>query len=155
MSQLSVRGADFPQPKVLEWGWKSRMDNVWAACLNVKFKYLPQMLERRKEIAEMYWNGLIDMPITLPIYQEGQVWQEYHVRLPGRDEFVSFMKKRGVELLVRDTIPNHLQPGLGLSHWNLPITEKLSKEIVRLPLYPELTNKEVAYIVDAVRAFYA
>ena len=82
------------------------------------------------------------------------VWQEFHVRVEEREKFVEFMKEKGVELLVRDIIPNHKQKGLGLEHFNLPVTEQLAKEIVRLPLYPELYNDEIEYVVKSVKEFY-
>ena len=65
------------------------------------------------------------------------------------------MDKRGVELLIRDTIPNHKLKGLKLGHFRLPITERIAKESVRLPIYPELKDKEVKYVIKCVRDFYS
>ena len=152
--QLSVNAKDYPQPKVMKWAWKSRIGNVNAAFLNVKFKYIKQNLERRKEIA-IYYNAWFDgLPVTVSTQREGRVWQEYHLRTKERNKFVKYLKNKGIETLVRDSVPNHKQKGLGLSHFNLPITEKLAKQVVRLPLYPELSDKEVDYIVKTVRKFY-
>jgi len=64
------------------------------------------------------------------------------------------MEGEGVELLIRDTTPNHKLKGLGLEHFNLPITEKLATEQCRLPIYPELTDEEVDYVINCVKNFY-
>jgi len=64
------------------------------------------------------------------------------------------MQDRGVELLIRDTTPNHKMPGLGLDHFNLPMTEKIAQELVRLPIYPELTDDEVDYVIKCVREYF-
>lgn len=156
MSQLSVRGADYPQPEILGWGWKSRLDNIQAAVLNVKFKYIDEIIARREQIVEWYIERLFKFrDFKVPFFRmNAWVWQEFHVRVEEREKFVEFMKEKGVELLVRDIIPNHKQKGLGLEHFNLPVTEQLAKEIVRLPLYPELYNDEIEYVVKSVKEFY-
>ena len=64
------------------------------------------------------------------------------------------MDKKGIELLIRDTIPNHKLKGLGLDHFNLPNTEELAKNAVRIPIYPELTDREVGTIIKSVREYY-
>lgn len=152
--QLSVDRNDYPQPEKMEWGYKSRLANVNAAFLNFKLKKLPSLLKRREQIATQYSLGLANLPIGLPHPQDGRVWQEYHIRVDNRGEFVKFLQDRGIETLTRDTTPNHKMEGLGLERFNLPVTEKLAKEVTRLPLYPELTAKEVKYIIKTVREFY-
>lgn len=154
ITQGSVRQDDYPQPEIMGWGWKSRIDNIQAAILNVKFRYLKKMLKRRREIAMRYNKELKELPLKLPIQQEKQVYQEYIIRINNQKEFVNYMQKRGIELLVRDTIPNHQLVGLNLSHFELPITEKMAKENVRLPIYPELTNVEIDTIIKAIKSFY-
>ena len=152
--QLSVDRNDYPQPKEMRWAWKSRLSNVNAAFLNVKFKYYKQALKRRKEIAETYTLGLSGLPIKLPIFYEGAVIQEYHVRCKQREKLVAFLKKKGIETLIRDSVPNHKMKGLGLSHWDLPITEQLAKEVFRLPLHEHLKDSEVRYIIKSIKEFF-
>lgn len=157
MAQTSVRMADFPTPPIVNWAWKSRLDNIQAALLNVKFKYYNQFLARRKEIADMYVKGMKGLPIKLPTYGKGDVIQEFIVRIGSdaeRKRFKQFMDKKGVELLIRETTPNHKVKNLYLDHFNLPVTENISKDAVRIPAYPELTNKEVDYIIACVKEFY-
>jgi len=157
MAQTSVRMADFPTPEIVHWAYKSRLDNIQASMLNVKWKYYPQLLERRKEIADLYIKGLEGLPIKLPTYGEGDVIQEFIIRI-GSDEvrkkFKSFMDEKGIELLIRETTPNHKVKDLWLDHFNLPVTENISTDAVRLPCYPELLDEEIEYICKSIREFY-
>lgn len=157
MAQTSVRIDDFPTPDVVHWAWKSRMDNINAALLNVKWKYYNQLLDRRKEIARAYVAGLKDLPIKLPTWGDGDVIQEFIVRIGNakeRQRFKDFMDSKGIELLIRETTPNHKVRLLGLDHFNLPITENISTDACRLPCYPELYDSEVQEIISAIREFY-
>lgn len=157
MAQTSVRMADFPTPEIVRWAWKSRMDNINAALLNVKWKYYNQLLDRRKEIARAYIEGLKDLPIKLPTYNDGDVIQEFIVRIGNSEErqkFKEFMDSKGIELLIRESIPNHKVKNLGLEHFDLPVTENISTDACRLPCYPELYDSEVKEIISAIREFY-
>lgn len=160
MAQTSVRIDDFPTPEIVRWGWKSRLDNIQAALLNVKWKYFDQMLARRKQIADMYCAGLKDIwQVHLPQYEDGDVIQEFIINVGGsrdkdREAFKKFMDEKGIELLIRETTPNHKVKLLGLDHFSLPVTENISKSAVRLPSYPELRDDEVKEIIQAVREFY-
>ena len=155
ITQGALHGVQPKTPKVMEWGYNSRLDNVQAAILNVKIKYYPTMLERRRKIGMMYNKGLKNLPCILPIQQPKQIYQEYIIKVKNMWKFKKYMDKKGVELLIRDTIPNHKLKGLGMEHFNLPTTEKVAKESVRLPIYPELTDKEVNYVIKCVKEFYA
>lgn len=155
--QLSVDRKDYPQPEEMQWAWKSRLSNVNAAFLNVKFKKLGQILKRRKEIAEMYLEGLKNVgKLYLPKgRKKGEIWQEFHVGVGSRrSEFAKFLEKNGIETLTRDVVPNHKMKGLGLCCFNLLATERFARSITRLPLYPEMTDAEVKYAIKTVREFY-
>ena len=146
------------------------MGNANAAFLNVKFKYLPWILKRRKEIAERYMNELAliglwhDLEtkervpsftgIDLPHNEKGRIWQEFHLRVKDRDAFTKHMQKCGVETLTRDVVPNHKMKGLGLEHFDLPVTEELAREVTRLPLHEWMTDAEVKYVIRAVKTFF-
>lgn len=146
--------------KILFHGFNSRLDNIQAAILNVKIKYLPKWIERRREIAKIYHERLSDITDvklpppptkTTPYYD---VYQNYVIRVKDRDELVEFFEKNGVETMVSWRIPNHLHLGLNLNHFSLPKTEKLSNEVVSLPMYPELTDEQVHYVIDTIHDFY-
>ena len=157
MAQTSVRMLDFPTPEIVHWAWKSRLDNIQAALLNVKWKYFDGLLKRRKKIANMYCRGMKNLPIKLPSYTDGDVIQEFIIRIGNektRKEFKEFMDSKGIELLIRETTPNHKVKLLGLDHFNLPITESISLDAVRLPSYPELFDSEVEEIIKSVQEFF-
>lgn len=153
ITQGALHGHQPKAPKVMGWGYNSRLDNIHAAVLNIKLKYYPAMLKRRREIAMMYNKAFKDLPINLPIQQKGQIYQEYIIREPRMWEFQKHMTNWGVELLIRDTTPTHKLPGLGFK-CKLPVTEAHASSSVRLPTYPELRNSEIREIIKAVRAFY-
>lgn len=155
ITQGALHGFQPKTPEIMEWGYNSRLDNIQAAILNIKIKYYPAMLKRRREIGMMYNKGLKGLPCILPIQQPKQIYQEYIIKVKDMWKFKKHMDKKGVELLIRDTVPNHKLKGLGMDYFNLPVTERIAVESVRLPTYPELTNKEVKYIVDTIREYYA
>jgi hypothetical protein len=113
------------------------------------------MLKRRKKIGMMYNKGLKNLPCILPDQQLKQIYQEYIIKVKDMWKFKKHMDGKGVELLIRDTVPNHKLKGLGMEHFNLPITERIAGESLRLPTYPELTDKEVKYVISCIREFYA
>jgi dTDP-4-amino-4,6-dideoxygalactose transaminase len=157
---LRDHGQDRRTGEILLYGFNSRLDNIQAAILNVKMKYLSQWIERRREIAKIYQEGLSDVtevklpppPTTSGPYFD--VYQNYVIRTKERDKLVEFLEKNGVETIVSWRIPNHLYPALNLNHFSLPMTEKLSNEVVSLPMFPELTDEQVHYVIYVVRDFY-
>jgi dTDP-3-amino-2,3,6-trideoxy-4-keto-D-glucose/dTDP-3-amino-3,4,6-trideoxy-alpha-D-glucose/dTDP-2,6-dideoxy-D-kanosamine transaminase len=135
------------------FGWNSRLDNLQAAVLNIKIKHLPEWIKKRQEIASKYSENLQNITgIKLPS-SEG-VFQNYVILAEKRDELFQFLKDRGVETLIKDPVANHLQRGLGLSHFKLPISERLAKEVISLPMYPELNNEQIDYVIRCVKDFY-
>jgi len=146
--------------EIVCFGFNSRLDNLQAAFLNIKFKYLLQWIQRRREIARLYQEGLTGVfQIKLPPAPDSDAryfdtYQNYVLKAENRDELFSFLKEKGVETLIKDPVANHKQPGLGLSHFNLPYTEGLAKKVISLPMYPELTDGEVQYVVQCVKEFY-
>jgi len=146
-------------PDVIEcYGYCSRLDNLHAAILNMKLKYFDNWIRRRREIAKMYDEGLKGVgDIIVPIHDEKDffdVYQNYVIRSKRRNELALHLKKSGVEVLISWPRPLHKQKALNLSHFNLPVTERISKEVISLPIYPELTNKEVKYVIDCIRLHY-
>ncbi len=142
------------------YGWNSRLDNMQAAILNIKLKYLSSWIERRREIARIYQEKLSGIPeIKLPPFPDSDsryfdVFQNYVLRAKNRDGLSMFLKENGVETLIKDPIPTHAQEGLSLSHFHLPFTEQLAREVISLPLYPELEDEEAEYVAQWVINFY-
>ncbi|PIP23343.1 MAG: hypothetical protein COX36_03815 [Candidatus Nealsonbacteria bacterium CG23_combo_of_CG06-09_8_20_14_all_38_19] len=138
--------------EIVRHGYNSTLDNLQAAILNVKLKYLSQDIEKRKKLAEIYNNELKDISqVRLP---NSQTYQDYILRAENRDKLAEHLLKEGVEVLVREIIPNHKQPGLGLEHFNLPITEKITREKMRLPICSELKEEQVYYAAKKIKEFY-
>jgi dTDP-4-amino-4,6-dideoxygalactose transaminase len=146
--------------EIVCFGFNSRLDNLQAAVLNVKFKYLPRYIQKRREIAEIYSKGLEGIVgIELPPSPDSDeryfdTYQNYVLKAEKRDELFIFLKEKGVETLVKDPVANHLQPGLRISQFKLPYSEKLAKEVISLPMYPELTEEQVEYVINCVKEFY-
>jgi dTDP-4-amino-4,6-dideoxygalactose transaminase len=146
--------------EIVCYGETSRLDNLQAAVLNVKFKYLPDWIKRRREIAEIYNKGLSNIAeVKLPPAPNSDkryfdVYQNYVLKAERRDELFKFLKEKGVETLIKDPIAVHCHPNLNLSHFSLPYTEKLAKEVISLPIYPELTQEQIDYVINCLKEFY-
>jgi dTDP-4-amino-4,6-dideoxygalactose transaminase len=147
--------------EITGYGFNSRLDNIQAAILNLKFKYLPQWIERRREIANIYHQGLSgisDIILPPPPQTNGQyfdVFQNYVVCTKDRDRLVAYLKEDcDIEVLISWPIPMHHHEALELSHFKLPNTEKISREVVSLPMNTEINNEQVEYVIDCVTNFY-
>src|SRR3989339_2064069 len=137
------------------FGWCSRLDNLHAALLDMKFKYFDKWVERRRQIARLYDEGLKGVGDVIVHSQSGDdyfdVYQNYVIRTQKRSELFKYLKESGVEVLISWTVPNHKQQSLGLTHFKLPVTERISSEVISLPMYPELENDEVSFVIDTVK----
>jgi len=142
------------------FGFNSRLDNLNAAILNLKLKFLPDWIKRRREIASLYHKGLSDLPeIKLPPPpQENDryfdVYQNYVIRAKDRDVLVEYLNKSGIEVLISWPKPLHHHKALNLNQFHLPMTERISEEVVSLPLNTELSNQQIEYVIEVIRKFY-
>ncbi len=146
--------------EVMCWGMNSRLDNVHAAILDYKLKFLPQWIEKRREIASLY-NSLLSSVEEIklpPPPEEGDhfdVFQNYEIEAEDRDVLMEFLKKeKGIEVAIQWGGKGvHQFKALGLSV-TLPRTEEFFKKALLLPLYPELTDEEIEYVASSVKDFY-
>jgi len=142
------------------FGFNSRLDNLQAAILNVKFRHLPQWIERRREVANMYQQGLSALPyLRLPPPPEAggcyfDTYQNYVIRAQDRDKLAAYLLGSGIEFLISWPKPMHHQKTLNLSHFRLPVTEQLSAEVLSLPMNTEISNEQVEFVIDSVRTCY-
>ncbi|MDJ0332956.1 DegT/DnrJ/EryC1/StrS family aminotransferase [Planococcus sp. S3-L1] len=144
-------------------GYNSRLDEMQAAILNVKFPHLEEWLNSRRQHAMRYTNLLNQKLINIiqtPVEVEGNyhVFHQYTLRVPKRDELQAFLKEQGIATMIYYPMPLHLQPvfkNLGYSEGDLPETEKAAKEAISLPMYPELPIEHQDYIVEKIIEFYA
>ena len=141
------------------FGWCTRLDNLHAAILNMKFNYFDRWVERRREIAKIYDKELTGVGDILIHPVSGRdyfdAYQNYVIRTKIRNELVKYLKDNGIEVLVSWPTPIHKQKALGLSNFNLPKTEQISAEVLSLPMYPELTNEEVEIVIDSIKNFFS
>ena len=143
---------------IVLFGWNSRLDNLQAAVLNKKLAHFPDWVAKRREIAKIYDQGLVGVSgVAVPPQQDADhydTYQNYVLRVQKRNELAAHLKEHGVETLIKDPVANHKHPKLGLDHFSLPYTERLAEEVISLPMYPELTDEEVRYVIEQVRKFY-
>jgi len=141
-------------------GWTSRLDNFQAAILNVKLTHLSNWIQRRREIADKYFQGLskiknVKLPSTLDSDEKHfDVYQNYVIRAEKRDLLFQFLKDNNIETLIKDPIPNHKQPAINFVCSDLSNTEKFADEVISLPMYPELTNEQVDFVISCVCNFF-
>jgi dTDP-4-amino-4,6-dideoxygalactose transaminase len=142
-----------------EVGYNYRMEGIQGAVLDVKLKYLPQWTEARRAIAHKYHKLLADTPLQLPIeasYAES-AWHLYVVRLPRRDELKKHLEANGVGCALHYPLPLHLQKcyaSLGYKEGDFPIAEKAARECLSLPIYPEMTDKQIQRVADVIKEFF-
>lgn len=138
-------------------GWSSRLDELQAAILRVKLRYLEDWTERRREHARRYRERLVATPLQLPPEQPDSrmVYHLFTVRTPRRDELGKFLGARGIQTMVHYPIPLHLQPPYRQLGVSLPETERASNEVVSLPIFPDLEKDEVDAVCAAVVEFFS
>lgn len=152
------------------------MDNIHAALLNVKFKYFPTWLLRRRELAEHYQKGLSGVKqIVLPVFDDTRfydVYTNYVIRAERRDELKKYLDDNQLfETLISWSNPMYKETvfidpkynkEFGILRLvskdgetkNLPETEKICKEVLSLPMYPELEDSQVDYVIKCIKDFY-
>lgn len=146
-----------------EVGINSRLDELQAAVLRVKFPSLDRWSDERASKAALYSTLLgeadLSFPLTTPHVRAGgrHIFHQYVIRVPGsRDALMGHLKSRGVGTKVYYPIPLHLQTCfnyLGYKEGDFPESEKAAKETVALPVYPELTEEQQVYVVESIKEF--
>ena len=138
-------------------GWNTRLDEIQAAILRVKLKHLDEDNSKRICLAETYNAKLRNTDLILPKKRENSthVYHLYVIRSKERDKLLSFLKGKGINASIHYPVPVHLQPAYrGLCNYNrLPETEQIAKEIISLPIYPELGESDVQTIIRAIMDF--
>jgi len=139
-------------------GFTCLLDNLQAAFLDVKLRYLPSWIEKRKALAERYRRALGDLPdLLLPHYDDPRrehVYQNYVLRAKQGDAFSEHMKANGVEVLTQFRKPYYRHEALKLEDRGFPETEALSREVCSLPMNVEIEDEEADSVIEVVRDFY-
>jgi len=136
-------------------GMGGRMDTIQAAVLNVKLKYYSKDLALRQEVAKAYSQSLVHENIGLPSVEKDvtSAWAQYSIRVPNRDLLQDKLKQNGVPTAVHYPMPLHLQEAFKFLEYkkgDFPVSEKISDEIMSLPMNPYLTSEEISYIKEAI-----
>ena len=152
-----------------EVGWNARMDGFQGAILSVKLKHMPEWNRRRRAMAERYdalfrSAGLAEaglypaQGVVLPQEAPGRthVWHQYVIRCARRDGLRAFLTSRGIGSEIYYPLPLHLQPALqslGYKEGDFPEAERAAREVLALPIFPELREDEQETVVAAIAEF--
>ncbi len=153
-----------------ELGGNFRLDNIQAGVLRIKLKYLDSWIQKRKEKADRYDALLEDAGLTAEervqvpeaVYKQSGVknyhtYHQYVIRTKDRDDLQQFLKTRGVATLIYYPLSLHLQEcfaDLGYREGDFPVAEKATKEVLALPIYPEMSESQQEYVVSSIVDFY-
>ena len=152
-----------------EFGWNGRMDAIQAAVLRVKLEYVEGWNEKRRQHAATYdrlfagaglASSKTSAPVSLPARSAAarHVFHQYVIRAQRRDELRKFLADRRIGSEVYYPLPLHQQPVfayLGYKPGDLPVAEQAAREVLALPMFPELAEAEIGHIVDSIAEFYS
>ena len=152
-----------------EFGWNGRMDAIQAAVLRVKLRHIANWNESRRQHAAAYGRMFADAGLTLeggnaPVQllarrpEAKHVFHQYVIRAGRRDGLRKFLADRKIGTEIYYPLPLHLQPvfaDLGLKAGDLPVAEQAAQEVLALPMFPELTDSEIRWVVESIAEFYS
>lgn len=141
-------------------GTNSRLDLIQAAILRAKLPHLDEWSAARRKIAARYGGLLSEIPgISVPQHKQDRthIFHQYTIRAKNgnRDALREYLKEQGIGTMIYYPLPLHLQEcfhELGYKKGDLPESERASKEVLSLPVFPELTEEEQVYVVKQIRA---
>jgi len=155
-------------------GYNGRLDAIQAGILRVKLKHLPEWNEKRRQNASLYTKHLslntqhsplntqhLTLNTIIPPYEppwSKAVYHLYTIRTQKRDELQKYLLDNGINTGLHYPIPLHLQnayKNLNLPNGNYPITERVAKEILSLPMFPGLTSEQIEYVSSKIKSFYS
>lgn len=142
-------------------GVNSRLDGIQAAVLDVKLRYLDDYTRARQRAAEFYDSAFRDVEqIKCPVRSadSAHVFHQYTIQTERRDDLKAFLAERGIPSMVYYPIPLHLQKafaGSGFKVGDCPVSERLAKRVLSLPMHTELDEEQLEFIVSNVKDFFA
>lgn len=143
------------QYNIEELGFKYHPNDILSAIGNVQLKKYDKVLKIKRKIVQTYMQGLKDLSwLTLPVEKSyaTSALHNYVVKLKNRDKFISYLSEKGIATSMH-YIPNNHYAMYKKYKADIPVTEKIWKEIVLLPLHPLLTDKDVTYIIETIRNY--
>lgn len=144
--------------EVAHWGRNSRLDTIQAAVLRVRLKHLPEVIALRQRNAAGY-RGRLSSVVRCPIdrSQDVATYHLFMIQCDAREDLKRFLAAQGIETKVHYPTPLHLQPcsaALGYQRGDLPVTEAQAQRILSLPVHEHLSEEQVEWVSQSIRAFY-
>ncbi len=147
--------------KNLYQGVNSRLDELQAAMLSVKLKYLDEQTAQRRNIAQMYLDGINHPSIKLPLQPgicartlESHVWHVFVIRCDRRDDLQRYLAEQAIQTIIHYPIPAHQQQAYqSWEYQSYPLTEAIHQQVLSLPMSPAMTTQEVEAVIVAVNNF--
>jgi len=156
---LRVHGQKVKNQHLL-YGFNSRLDELQAVVLRIRLRTLEEENERRREIARRYTEAFLALDGLFPppeFPERKSVYHRYVVRTPRRSELMEFLRAQGIGVGIQYPQPLHLQDAWqkeGFGRYHLPVSERVCSEVLSLPIYPELREEEVSYVIEKVTGFF-
>jgi len=140
-------------------GYNTKLDSIQAKVLSWKLPNLDCWNEERRRIARAYRERMSDLPLTFqrPEESEEHVFHLFVIRTQMRDQLLEYLRAKGVDAVVRYPIPIHLQPAFSDYGWRrgqFPVAEALARELLCLPIRPNLAMEEIDLVCNCVRSFF-
>ena len=154
---------------IREYGWQdrvsmqpgrnSRLDELQAAILRIKLRHLDKDNQKRRDIAEFYYEKLSELPILLPTIRTNteSVFHLFVIQVENRDSLLSFLKEDGIIAGIHYSLPVHMQPAYNdrvIKSEDMAVTENIVQKIISLPIYPELSKSDLNKIVNRIKQFF-
>lgn len=153
---LANYGADVKYHHIYK-GNNSRLDELQAAFLNIKLKYLDKWNAYRKQVASRYIKEITNSEIKCPIDADPEfdvIWHLFVVRTKKRDKLIKVLNEKNIGTTIHYPIPIHLQEAyIGLTDERYPVTESLANEIVSIPMYYGITDEQVDFVIKTINDF--
>jgi dTDP-4-amino-4,6-dideoxygalactose transaminase len=143
----------------VELGYNSRLDNLQAAVLLEKLSFLDRWNDRRNHLASLYFKALDGTGVKLPVTAEGNVhaYHQFAVRCPDRDGLRRHLNRAGIMTAIYYDRPLHLQPCfdfLGHAPGDFPQAESAARDVLSLPIRPQLRDEDITLIADEIKKFF-
>jgi dTDP-4-amino-4,6-dideoxygalactose transaminase len=140
-------------------GYNSRLDTLQAAILSVKLKYLDSWTEARRRNADFYNKAFADLPLKTPVEHEGNyhIYNQYTIATDKRDELFKYLQSKEIGCAIYYPVPLHAQKCyayLGYKDEDFPVACRAAKEVVSIPIFPDLTEDEKNYVVETITGFF-
>lgn len=139
-------------------GMNSRLDEIQAGLLRIRLHHMDELTEERRNICSRYSAEIKNSDLILPKVKKGctTVWHQFVIRCRERERILEYLKNKGISSMIHYPVPPHLSEAyeyLGKKEGDLPITEQYAQEVLSLPLYNGMTEREIDYVIECMNCF--